>query len=59
MKLEAVKQIAKNRGLQVRNMKKAEIIRAIQQDEGNNPCYNTGSSATCGQENCLWKDDCD
>jgi hypothetical protein len=58
MKLEAVKKIAQNRGLQVKNMKKAAIIRAIQQDEGNNACYNTNSSETCGQTECCWKDDC-
>jgi hypothetical protein len=58
MKLEAVKQIAKKRGLQVTNMKKADIIRAIQCDEGNKACYNTHSAETCGQQHCLWKDDC-
>lgn len=58
MKLDAVKQIAKKRGLQVTNMKKADIIRAIQCDEGNNTCYNTHSAETCGQTNCLWRDDC-
>lgn len=58
MKLEAVKQIAKQRGLQLKNMKKADLIRSIQQDEGNSPCYNTDTSGTCGQECCLWRDDC-
>lgn len=58
MKLDTVKQIARQRGLQAKNMKKAEIIRAIQRDEGNTPCYNTDASSSCGQENCLWRDDC-
>lgn len=58
MKLEEVKKIAKNRGLQITNLKKAEIIRSIQQDEGNVACYNTGAAPNCNQENCLWRDDC-
>jgi hypothetical protein len=58
MKLEEVKKIAKERGLQISNMKKAEIIKAIQRDEGHNDCYNTGASETCGQDACLWRGDC-
>lgn len=58
MKLDEVKQIAKERGLQSRNMKKADLIRAIQRDEGNADCYNTNSVESCGQLSCLWRDDC-
>lgn len=58
MKLDEVKKIAKDRGIQGKNMKKAELIRAIQRDEGNCDCYNTNSSDTCGQYSCLWRDDC-
>jgi hypothetical protein len=58
MKLEDVKKIAKDRGLQIKNLKKAELIRAIQRDEGNSECYNTNASETCGQLSCTWRDDC-
>jgi len=58
MKLAEVKQIAKDRGLQVRNLKKADLIRSIQLSEGNNDCYNTDSAESCGQGSCLWRDDC-
>ncbi len=58
MKLDDVKKIAKDRGILGKNMKKAEIIRAIQRDEGNCDCYNTNTSDTCGQFSCLWRDDC-
>jgi len=58
MKLDEVKKIAKERGLQTKGMKKKEIIRLIQQDEGNNDCYETGNAASCGQTECLWRDDC-
>jgi len=58
MKLEDVKKIAKDQGLQVRNMKKVDLIRSIQRNEGNIDCYNSDSSDTCGQFSCLWRDDC-
>jgi len=58
MKLDDVKKIAKDRGVQSKNMKKVEIIRAIQRDEGNCDCYNTGTADTCGQFSCTWRDDC-
>lgn len=58
MKLEDVKKIAKDRGIQNKNMKKADLIRAIQRDEGNRDCYNTDTSDSCGQFSCLWRDDC-
>lgn len=58
MKLDEVKKIAKERGLQSRNMKKADLIRAIQRSEGNTDCYQTNSAESCGQFSCLWRDDC-
>jgi hypothetical protein len=59
VKLQEVKEMAKHRGLKVKKMIKNEIIRAIQRDEGNFPCYGTGKSAECGQSNCLWRKDCE
>jgi hypothetical protein len=58
MKLEDVKKIAKDRDVQIKNMKKAELIRAIQRNEGNTECYNSNASDTCGQFSCIWRDDC-
>lgn len=58
MKLDDVKKIAKDRGIQIKNLKKTDIIKTIQRDEGNIDCYNTGSSDTCDQLSCLWRDDC-
>jgi len=59
MKLQEVKKMAKQRGLKVKKLMKNEIIRAIQTDEGNFPCYGTGKNAECGQSNCLWRKDCE
>jgi hypothetical protein len=58
MTLNEVKAIAKERNLKSANMKKTEIIRAIQRDEGNNDCFATGKANECGQIKCLWRQDC-
>ncbi len=58
MKLEEIKEIAKQHGIKVGRMKKAEVIKAIQMAEGNEACYNSGQASGCGQDQCLWRDDC-
>lgn len=58
MKLAEVRALAAQRGLNTDKMKKSEIIRAIQAAEGNTACFETGTSAKCGQTNCLWRTDC-
>nr|WP_320148223.1 SAP domain-containing protein [uncultured Anaeromusa sp.] len=52
-----VQEMARSRGLKPGRRKKADLIRAIQCEEGNRPCFNEGASA-CGQTDCLWRDDC-
>lgn len=59
MKLEEIKEIAKQHSIKAGKMKKAELVRAIQGAEGNSQCFQTGTSATCGQNRCLWREDCD
>ena len=59
MKLEEVKKIAEQHGIKPGKLRKAELIRAIQQVEGNTTCYDTGQAAICGQEQCCWRDDCE
>jgi hypothetical protein len=58
MNLQEVKSIAKERGIKPGNLKKVELIQALQREEGNPPCYATGRAAVCGETGCLWKDDC-
>ena len=58
MKLSDVRKIAEQLGLKTDKMKKAEIIVAIQIEEGNLPCFETWKATECGQENCLWRTDC-
>lgn len=59
MKTEEIKEIAKQRGVKTGKMKKDEIIRAIQEAEGNPTCFDTGKATGCGQADCLWREDCE
>lgn len=59
MKIQEVREIAKQRNIKTANMKKIDIIRSIQREEGNSDCYNTGYSDRCGQFGCCWRDDCE
>lgn len=58
MKIEEIRGIAKQRDVKTGKMKKGEIIRAIQEAEGNPMCFDTGEAVECGQANCLWRKDC-
>ena len=59
MKLEEIKEIAKQRNINVAKVKKADLVRGIQQAENNEACYNTCKASTCGQDVCLWREDCE
>jgi hypothetical protein len=59
MKLDEIKEIAKKYNIKAGKMKKADLVRAIQQAEGNEVCFETGQAGTCGQDACLWREDCD
>jgi hypothetical protein len=58
MKLEEIKELAKQHTIKVGKMKKAELVRAIQEAEKNNVCFETGMVNECGQETCAWREDC-
>ncbi len=59
MKIDEIKEIAKKHNIKVGKMKKADLIRAIQEAENNELCFGTGKSDNCGQDTCLWREDCD
>ena len=58
MNMNEIKHIARSRGLQPGRLKKVDLIRAIQQDEGNESCFRTDKADSCGQDQCLWRTDC-
>ena len=58
MKLEEIKNIAQLHNIKASKMKKAELVRAVQQAEGNQQCFETGAVATCSQHACMWREIC-
>lgn len=57
MDMTAIKEKAKQLGIQAGKMKKVELIRAIQSKEGNFPCFETAKHY-CNQLSCLWRKAC-
>ncbi len=58
MKLDEIKEIAKQHNIKAGKIKKSELVRAIQQAENNDVCFETGRADNCGQDDCLWRNDC-
>lgn len=58
MKLVEIRELAKQFGITAGKMKKADLVRAIQQSENNDPCFETGKVGICQQAACLWREDC-
>lgn len=57
MHMSEVKTRAEKLGLKPGRMGKADLIHAIQNREGNSPCFQTGLDS-CDQFNCCWRGDC-
>ena len=58
MKLQHIREMAQELEISTGKMKKSEIIRTIQRKEHNIDCFDTGNSSRCGQDTCLWQEDC-
>ena len=58
MRLDDIKEIAKQHNIKTGKLKKADLVKTIQQAEGNEVCFETGQAAVCGQLSCLWREDC-
>lgn len=58
MTISEIREIAKNLGIKPGKLKKGDLIRKIQEVEGNIPCYETARRDSCGEEHCLWRPDC-
>lgn len=59
MKIQDIRVIVKAKNAHVVGKKKVDLVRAIQQVEGNEQCFDTGKSSRCLQSECLWREDCD
>ncbi|TFH29008.1 MAG: SAP domain-containing protein [Deltaproteobacteria bacterium] len=58
MKIQRVRAIAKAKGVNSARKSKGEIIRAIQEAEGNFPCFGTARDGVCDRKDCAWKEAC-
>lgn len=58
MKIQKIRSIAKEAGVNSARRSKGEIIRAIQEAEGNFPCFGTARDGFCDREDCMWREDC-
>ncbi len=58
MDIKEIKRIARDHGIRAGKMKKDELIRAIQREEGNFDCFGSAHSGHCSEGGCLWRDDC-
>ena len=59
MTFAEIKQIAVGHGIRVVGVKKIDIVRAIQRQEGNTTCFASGKATECGQAHCLWSAACE
>lgn len=58
MNIKEIKEIAAQHGVKAGKLRKGDLIRAIQEAEGNPACFESDKSITCGEKSCLWKEDC-
>jgi len=57
MTVKEIREKAKEMGVKPGRLNKTQLIRAIQTQEGNYPCFQTALD-TCDQEACCWREDC-
>ena len=59
MKLQEIREIAKRVGLaKAASLKKVELVREIQRQEGNFDCFATAHNGHCDQSGCMRRADC-
>ena len=58
MRVEEIRNIARERGIKAGKMPKGELIRTIQREEGNSDCFGVAANLPCDQAGCLWRADC-
>ncbi len=57
MHMSEIRKRAEDLGLKPGRMVKIDLIHAIQNREGNSPCFQTGHDS-CNQVTCCWRSDC-
>jgi len=59
MNMTEIRKIAGQHNIKPGRLPKSVLIRSIQKAEGFFDCFDTNNSYQCGQEQCLWRQDCD
>ena len=58
MQFQDIRQMAKAMDINTYQMKKVDMVRAIQDKEHNIPCFGTERVKYCAEGTCLWRPDC-
>jgi hypothetical protein len=58
MNISQIQSIARGKGIKPDKMKKQDLIRAIQRQEGAFECFATAYDGVCDQPVCAWRKDC-
>lgn len=58
MKMQEIREIARNVGLSPGRFNKIDLVRNIQITEGNFACFATAFDKSCDQGTCLWRTEC-
>lgn len=56
--MQAIREIARQKGVTPARLNKAKLITAIQKAEGNFDCFATPHVRKCNQLRCIWRQDC-
>ncbi len=58
MKMNDIRKIAKEKGINSFGLSKIVLVRKIQEREGNYQCFATERIRNCNEHDCLWLEDC-
>jgi hypothetical protein len=58
MKIQQIREIARQHGVEPGRLNKVELIRSIQRGEGNFDCFGKAWNGICDRYDCLWRSDC-
>ena len=58
MNVSQIQSIAREKGLKPGKLKKVELVRAIQREEGYFDCFAKAYNGECDQTSCAWREDC-
>ena len=58
MLVKEIKTIAMSLGIKPGKLKKTDLIKTIQVEEGNFDCFGTAFTSECDQDDCVWRKDC-